>query len=238
MRNLGVLLVLIVVGIVAYKFAYPRVSVRYRITAVAELDGRQSSGSSVMEVTYYKNIQLLGVEAETQIGIRGDATPIAFGDRRLLVVLLAPGENPHSGPEFIVPFAFGLTKGGIGPKSFARVAKLSGSKELPPELFPAAVFFRDSLDPTSVRLVNPPAPATVPRLLSVTLEILNTKTWTSGFPFTYNFTFGRSALSSINQALPWLKSDSSRKQFARTLRAKNYPASSSAETVSLFTQEY
>jgi hypothetical protein len=73
MRKLGALLALIVVGIVAYKFAYPSVAVRYRITTVTELDGKQSSSSSVMEVTYYKNIQLLGVVAQMQMGIRGEA---------------------------------------------------------------------------------------------------------------------------------------------------------------------
>jgi hypothetical protein len=242
MRKLSVLLVLIVVGIVAYNFAYPSVSVFYRMTTVAELNGKQSSGSSVMEVTYYKNVQMLGVEGDIQIGIRGEATSIEFGDKRLLVVLLARGEHPRSGPESIVPFAYGLTKGGIGPEYFPRIAKLSGRKELPPGLFPAAVFFRDSRDPTSVELVNPPAAtggsAIVPRLVSVTLEVLDTETWMSGWPFTYIFIAGRPAHSSINQTLPWLKNDSSRKQFARTLRAKNYPASSSAETYSLFTMPH
>lgn len=238
MKALGILLAVIVVGIVAYKIAYPSVMVRYRMTAVADLDGKQSSGSSIIDVTYYKNVQLLGVEAQMLVGIRGEATPIEFGNRSLLVVLLAPGVHSRSNPEYIIPFAFGLTNGGFGLESFPRIAMLSGRKELPPELFPAAVFFRDSHDPVSVELVNPPASIAgstdVPRLVSVTLEIIDTQTWTNGLPFNYIFTAGRPTLRSINQALPWLVNGSARKRFAQALIAKKYPASSSAETYSLF----
>ncbi|MBN9041215.1 MAG: hypothetical protein BGP05_06170 [Rhizobiales bacterium 62-47] len=240
MKNLGILLAIVVAGVVAYKWAYPSVSVRYRMTTVAELDGKQSSGSNVMEVTYYKNVRLLGASADMQIGIRGEATSIDFGSRRLLAVLLARGEHSRSDPENIIPFAYGLTKGGIGPEYFPRIAELSGQRELPRELFPAVVFFRDSLDPTSVELVNPPAPAgrstAVPQLVSITLEIIDTKTWTSGLPFVHIFT-AEPTIRSIDQALPWLRDNSARLRFWKTLIAERYQPSGSTEIYTLFKME-
>jgi hypothetical protein len=51
MKRLGIFLALIVAAVVVYSVAFPSVSVRYRLTLEAQVDGEPKTGSGVIEVT-------------------------------------------------------------------------------------------------------------------------------------------------------------------------------------------
>ncbi len=158
MEWLGVL-VIVIVGIVAlYRTAYPSVTVRYRLTLNAEVDGVPKVGSGVIEVSYSKIPQILGASAEFTINVQGEAVAVDLGSHGTLFALLKAGEDSRSSAEWIVLRAFNMP-GGAFPspveKGVKQVGQLSGKVDLPLKSLPLLVRFRDINDPMTVEKVDP-----------------------------------------------------------------------------------
>jgi hypothetical protein len=58
MKWLGIIAALLGLAAVAYGTAYPSLTLRYRLTLEAQVDGTPRTGSSVIEVTYAKQPEL------------------------------------------------------------------------------------------------------------------------------------------------------------------------------------
>lgn len=129
-------------------------TLRYRLTLEVEAEGRPHVGSGVIQVTYDKAVRGLGSSSEIYIDVKGEAVAVDLGSRGVLFALLKEGTWSRSGPEWIVPNAFGVTKGGIGPDQFGRLAALTGSVTLNEGQLPLLVRFRDVSDPKTVERVD------------------------------------------------------------------------------------
>src|ERR1700732_2293982 len=105
MKWLGILVALIVGASVVYRIAYPSVTVRYRLTLEAQVDGEPKIGSGVIEVTYSKIVQLWG-RTDLGINVRGEAVVLDLGSRGTLFALLKADTDSRSIPESIVLRAF------------------------------------------------------------------------------------------------------------------------------------
>lgn len=210
-RKLLKITAIIVIGVaavvLAYFVAYPSITLRYRLTIEAEVDGQKSSGSSVIEVTYSKQPKI-GSGRDMVSGYRGQAVVVELGERGTLFALLKAGDDSRSIPQTIVFRAFGFP-GGIWPYGsvegvFAAIRQLSGERELPFENLPLLVRFRDINDPMTVERVNPNNLAARfgpgAKLTRATLEIVPAGVWSSNVcgssiePMTI----------AINKRLPWL----------------------------------
>jgi hypothetical protein len=134
----------------AYTFAYPSVTVRYRLALTVAADGKVHTGSGVIQVTYGKAVQFLGASSGTYIDVKGEAVAVEIPGRGTLFAVLKAGEHHRSSPEWIVLKAFGFPGGGLGSppeRSFKRLAALTGRVELAPHDLPLLVRFRDIADP-------------------------------------------------------------------------------------------
>jgi hypothetical protein len=133
------------------------VTVRYRLALQVEADGKQHTGSGVIQATYGKNITLLGSSAEIYINIKGEAVAVDIPGRGTLFAVLKAGESPRSSPQWIVPKAFGFRGGALGSPpepSFNRLRALTGRVEIAPSDLPLLVRFRDINDPKTVERVD------------------------------------------------------------------------------------
>src|SRR5947209_1047839 len=103
MKWLGILVAVLAVSIVAYWVAYPSLTLRYRLTLEAEVDGKPLTGASVVEVTYSKQPK---IRSDLIVTYRGEAVILDLGDRGTLFALLKAGTDSRSIPESIVLRAF------------------------------------------------------------------------------------------------------------------------------------
>jgi hypothetical protein len=155
MRWLGIAFSVIVVVLIAYRVAFPSVTVRYRLTLEASVDGEPKIGSGVVEVTY-SNILKLWATSDLSIDVRGEAVALDLGTRGTLFALLKGNDDYWQGADGIVPYSFGL--GGFPrptPEGITKVRRLSGKVDLPLMRLPLLVRFRDPSDPQSVKRVDP-----------------------------------------------------------------------------------
>jgi hypothetical protein len=203
MKWLGIVGVLIVGMVVWYGVSYPSVTVRYRLTLEALVDGELKTASGVREVTYSKGLAV-GGQGALSIAVRGEAIALDLGDRGTLFALVSAGLDGRSGPEWIVLRAFDFD-GMPSPveEGIKQVLRLSGKRELPPDRLPKLVRFRDPSDLRSVEWVNPlnigdrfGADA---KLVRVTLEIVPTGIWPLN---DYGIT-GEPLTSGIESKLAW-----------------------------------
>jgi hypothetical protein len=207
MRWLGVVGLLIVVALAAvvrYQVGYPSVTVRYRLTLEAQVDGEPKAASAVREVTYTKQPQLAG-QHELSIGYRGEAVALDLGSRGTLFALLTAGRDERSGPEWIVLRAFDFDGGSL-PRpvelGVEQVARLSGKRELSLDSLPKLVRFRDPSDLRTVEQVNPfnigERFGAGTKLVRATLDIVATST-----PFSFSGMTGEPITTGIERKLPW-----------------------------------
>jgi hypothetical protein len=203
MKWLGIVGVLIVGMVVWYGVSYPSVTVRYRLTLEALVDGELKTASGVREVTYSKGLAV-GGQGGLSIAVRGEAIALDLGDRGTLFALVSAGLDGRSGPEWIVLRAFDFD-GMPSPveEGIKQVLRFSGKRELPPDRLPKLVRFRDPSDLRSVEWVNPlnigdrfGADA---KLVRVTLEIVPTGIWPLN---DYGIT-GEPLTSGIESKLAW-----------------------------------
>lgn len=153
MKRLAIVAAIVVAGIVAYRAAYLSATVRYRLTLEAQVNGELVTGSSVSEVTYARKLRLFGASADIVAEVRGEAASIAL-DKNGLLVALFRGESARTEPAHVIPMMFGLTNGGAEPADIPRLSALSGKRDVPAELLPPLIHFRDANDPASVEIVG------------------------------------------------------------------------------------
>lgn len=201
----GVVAVLIAI-IVFVAVAFPSVTVRYRLTLEANVDGEPRTGSGVIEVTYGKNSKLS--QSEISINVRGEAVALDLGSRGTLFALLREGADRRSGPEWIVFRAAGFSYGNL-PRpvedGFRRLRRLSGTFDLPLTSLPLLVRFRDLNDQLSVEKVDPLDLAASfgsgAKLTRATLQIVPPGIW----PWNSWGITGEPITRDIEKRLPWLR---------------------------------
>lgn len=206
MRWLAIALAAVIGAVILYKTAYPSVTLRYRLTLEAEVDGQPKTGSGIIEVTYSKQPEI-AAQRELSIGYRGEAIVLDLGDRGKLFALLKAGADSRSGPEWIVLRAFDLP-GGSFPRpveeGVKQVGSLSGKRELPLESLPFLVRFRNINDPMTVERVGPLNIAerfgAGTKLVRATLEIVPAGIW----PLNAFGVTGEPVTTGIQERLNWL----------------------------------
>jgi len=203
---LAIILAAVVGATVLYKMSYPSVTLRYRLTLEAEVDGQPKTGSGVIEVSYSKQPQIAS-QHELSIGYRGEAVILDLGGRGMLFALLKAGADSRSSPEWVALRAFDLP-GGSFPRPVEegvnQVRRLSGKRELPLESLPLLVRFRDINDPMTVERVNPFNIAERfgdgAKLVRATLEIVPAGIWPlNSFGIT-----GEPLTTGIEKKLAWI----------------------------------
>ncbi|UPJ53770.1 hypothetical protein IVB30_22140 [Bradyrhizobium sp. 200] len=158
MKWLGIVIALIVGAPLLYSVAYPSLTLRYRLSLEAEVDGKPKTGSGVIEVTYSKQPEFASGRDRVS-SHRGEAVMLDLGDRGTLFALLQAGSDSRSIPESIVLRAFNFDGGAFpGPtveEGFKKLRQLSGKRDLPLDNLPMLVRFRDINDPKTVERVSP-----------------------------------------------------------------------------------
>ena len=148
MKWLGIIAAVIAAAVVLYLIAFPSLTLRYRLTLEAEVDGEPKTGSSVVEVTYSKQIN---IRSDLSIGYRGEAVVLDLGSRGTLFALLKAGGDSRSIPETIVFRAFdfpgGIFQSGTVEDGLNRIRQLSGKRELPLRVCPCWSAFVISVIP-------------------------------------------------------------------------------------------
>jgi hypothetical protein len=232
MKQLKILAVLIIAAVVIFQLAYPSATIRYRLVLEAEVDGKPATGSGVIEVTYRAIPRILGASSQFTIEVRGEAVALDLGERGTLFAMLAPGSHVRSGPEYIVPFLFGLTNGGTGPADFSSIRALGGRHDLPLELLPALVRFDDPRDPSTAKFVDASSLGLGVPLQRASIEIVDAGYW----PLTIIGVTGVPVSREIDQKLPWVMNESNRSVFWRALYSSGFKSNGSIEVKMLLTQ--
>jgi hypothetical protein len=200
--------VLLVVGVAsAFMLMLPSVTIRYRLTLEALVDGQPRAGSGVVQVGYYKKPKLLPNEAEFSVNVRGQALQLDLGKPGILFALFREDRDVRSAPEWIVLRAFGVGEGGL-PRpvddGIKQIRKLSGKVDLPLTSLPLLVRFRDLNAPTTVERVNPldlePSFGAGVKLVRATLEIVPAGIW----PLSVFGITGEPVTTGIERHLPWI----------------------------------
>ncbi|MEO8321254.1 MAG: hypothetical protein ABI561_23350 [Bradyrhizobium sp.] len=206
MKWLGIVLALIAGVPVLYGVAYPSLTLHYRLTLEAEVDGKPQSGSGVIEVTYAKQPEFASGR-DLISGHRGEAVVLDLGDRGTLFALLKAGSDNRSIPESIILRAYNFD-GGAFPGATVeagqqKLRQLSGKRELPLTSLPLLVRFRDIKDMNSAEEVDPLDIArhfgAGAKLMRATLEIVSTGTW----PFSLFGVTGEPVTTGIEGRLSW-----------------------------------
>lgn len=154
MKALFVLALLIGGAFAAWKIAYPSVTVRYRLTLEAEVDGKPVSGSGVIEATYAKQPRISPEAGSTASGVRGEAVTLDLGARGLLFAILKAGKDSSYRPEYIAVQVL-VRRDLEDADIITRVRNLRGKAEVPLDKLWMLVRFRDIGDPKSVEAVDP-----------------------------------------------------------------------------------
>lgn len=193
---------------IAWVVAYPSVTMRYRLTLEAEVDGQPKSGSGTVEVTY-KGQPEIGSGRDFVWGYRGEAVALDLGERGTLFALLKAGDDSRSAPETIIFRACGFP-GGIWPRGsmsdvVKQIQRISGKCELPLDSLPMLVRFADMNDPKTVERVSPNNLAAQfgpgARLVRASLQVVPSGSWK---PSLSQFRTETAATITIEQRLPWL----------------------------------
>lgn len=200
----GVILIALTVGV---SVLLPSATVRYRLTLVVEKDGKPVIGSAVSEVSYQKNLRILGASSDIVIDTRGEAVAVDLGSRGVLFALRVAGEDPRSGPEYMVLRAFRFPYGSVPDplaQGFAQIRSLRGKADLPLSALPMLVRFRDMANPETVELVDPNDLAKTfgpgVKLVRALIEIVPRGIW----PFSWYGITGEPITNEIERRLPWL----------------------------------
>jgi hypothetical protein len=196
-----------IIGVVSvgYGLDHPSLPIRYRLTLEAEVEGTPKNGSSVIEVTYAKQ---LNIGSDLSVSHQGEAVALDLGPRGTLFALLKQGTDSRSIPETIIFRAFNFD-GGIWPTGSvehlqSQLRKLSGKRELPLSNLPLLVRFRDINNPMTAERVDPfeigKSFGEGARLVRATLEIVPAGVW----PLNLVGLSGEPITDGIEKRLKWL----------------------------------
>jgi hypothetical protein len=205
MKWLGIIVVLIAGALVLYEISYPSLTMRYRLTLEAEVDGQPKTGSGVIEVTYSKQ---LNIRSDLSVGYRGEAVVLDLGDRGALFALFKEGSDDRTIPQSIILRAFNFPGGAFpGPtveSGLNQIKQLSGKRELPLTSLPMLVRFLDPKDPKTVEIVDPldisKSFGFGTKLVRATLEIVSSGIW----PLNLLGVTGEPVSAGIEKRLSWL----------------------------------
>src|SRR3954451_19966553 len=100
MKWLGIVVAAVAIAFVGWKLLYPSVTLRYRLTLEALVDGKPAVGSGVAEVTYSKQSRFAG-QRDLVVGYRGEAVVLDLDSRGTLFALLKADTDSRSNPESI-----------------------------------------------------------------------------------------------------------------------------------------
>lgn len=204
MKKIVIVLSVLAVLVAVYQIAYPSVTIRYRLTLEAELNGQPRTGSGVIQVVYRTNVQFLGASAQIGIEVQGDAVSVDLDKGDALFALLTEGkQHPRSGPEYVIPNLFGIVNGGFGPEAFGRIGTLKGQRDVPFEFIPLMVRLFDTNNPKSAILFTPPGgqpPNQALILKKAMIEIVSPGIW----PLNLLGITGVPITRGIGKKLPWL----------------------------------
>ncbi|WP_253707118.1 hypothetical protein [Bradyrhizobium sp. WD16] len=221
---------LLFAGIAAIIIHAQHATLRYRLTLDAEVEGLRASGSSVIEVSYARNLKVLGASAERTASVRGEAVAVEFGASGIVVALLAANGKSPTDPEQLALSAFF----GSGEITFDRIRKLAESGDevdLPPSLFPPVVYLRSANDPTSVEFLTQQggggAPVTV---LGIRLAVVNSGVW----PLNTVDLTGVQITRGLDRRLPWLNDARSRDRFWQSLIRSGFRSAGSIDLKTMF----
>ena len=209
MKWLAIIAALVALPPIAYGLAYPTLTLRYRLTLEAEIDGKPKTGSGVIEVIYSKQPEFASGRDRVS-SHRGEAVVLDLGDRGTLFALLQAGSDSRSIPESIILRAFNFDGGAFpGPtveEGFKKLRQLSGKRELPLMSLPLLVRFRDLNDPMTVEKVDPldirKSFGDGARLVRATLEIVPMGIW----PLNWFGMTGEPITTGIENRLSWFTS--------------------------------
>lgn len=136
-------------------------SYRYRLTVEVDTPEGMKSGSSVLKVDNWISPRFPGPEAGgPQAKVTGEAVAVDLGPRGALFALLRSGDVDWAlgvAPAVLLP----PRRPGEGGDSAAwaervrAVTRASGTREVPSDLYPMLVRFRDPADPMTVEKVDP-----------------------------------------------------------------------------------
>jgi hypothetical protein len=149
-------LLLLAIVIVGFNLVYPPITYRYRLTLDVETPEGIKSGSSVVQVTVKKGGLQLNPEGARTIFVRGEAVAVDLGARGALFALLCSRRWVDA--QYMVFEAFPWPKGpgGEGTREASwYYHALQAKRELPTELLPMLVRFRDINDPKTVEEIDP-----------------------------------------------------------------------------------
>jgi hypothetical protein len=157
----GVLSVTAIALYACYLWAFPSVTLHYRLTLVVNIDGQPVEGSSVIEVTRQDTKKVFGSMGGVGASIKGQAVVVDLGKNGKLFAILH-GREPYVAedqtfPSYVLFSAFAplLDKNADG-LSQLRVLKARHPKTaISSSLIPMLVRFRNIVDPMTVEVVDP-----------------------------------------------------------------------------------
>jgi hypothetical protein len=171
-RKLLAVCVVIEAGLyIAYRLIFPTVYLRYRLTLDVDVDGVTRTGSGVVEIAYQPVPMFMNIGQGSHFGgeMRGHAITVDLGARGLLFVvdsrpfLTDPKTGLAALPEAatlsMLPFAgYGLSQDQGPSTGLAHARELrekKGRVEIPPEMLPMMVRFKDINDRGAIEELDP-----------------------------------------------------------------------------------
>lgn len=205
MKRFGLLVSAIAAVVVAFNLMFPSVTIRYRLTLHAEVDGKPAVGAGVVQVTYSKALGTTG--ADYGAHVRGEAIILNLPGKGSVFALLREGQDSRSAPDYIVLRAFQFPGGALPrpvEQGMSQVDRLAGMVELPFENLPMLIRFREANNPLTVERIDPSNLETAfgsgVKLTRVTLEIVPSGFW----PLNVVGLSGVPISAGITITLPWL----------------------------------
>lgn len=199
-------------GYASWTILYPSSTLRVRVSVDVETPDGLRSGSSVQQVTF--NLEPCPLCNTSGPKFRrhlvGEAVIVDLGARGTLFALMFGGVKEHPTPDPITPVMveklFGLKEDKYwrGAEAVRTLGRATGKAEVPAELMPFMVRFRDVNDPKTVERVDPGNLAASfgagVKLINATIEIVPSGWW----PLNVFGVTGTPLTTGIEKQLVWL----------------------------------
>lgn len=158
---MGIVVGLVLIGVSSCWLAYGPTHFRYRLTIEVKEGEVVRSGSSVIEVTYQVALPIFrGLPGQWGVSVRGNATTVDLGARGLLFAVHRGGSNYGDFSMGEIPIAaYGLKNPYNSPEQLeadlGQLKRKSGRVEVPKDVLPRLIRFRNIDDPNSAEKVDP-----------------------------------------------------------------------------------
>ncbi len=158
MKILGVIALVLLGMYGCYHSAAPSATIRYKLTLTVDDNGKQYTGSSVVEVYRQDTTKVFGSMGGYGYSFRGEAVAVILGEKGILFSLLKDNYSGTGLPPYLLLNAFNMKLGASDVIDLMR----NLDKERPrPKVqlefhkLPMLVHYRDINDPKTVELVDP-----------------------------------------------------------------------------------